>query len=294
MEDPNIIATLIATDSRLAERAFQLDHNYVRYESPPSDNRPLSSRESTPFFGQDTPSGADNGHRLKLSFDKPPKTAREGFVFGWDPGCDIQLVDRKNFRPEDRAKVKYISKRHFSITFDAQRRVILRDSSRVGTAVGYDGQAKDEIRSRFTWIIFPDFESIEVKIPGADISFKILLATHDRCEAQYLANVDSVFPKRRKLEESGLTTPMRSLNVRSQNTSGALSEAVTPRQGPIYLLHESLGHGAFGKVYKVVDVSTGHPYAGKSFYRPDWNREVNIMKKVTHVNVYAYSQVSFR
>ena len=292
MEDPNIIATLIATKP-LAERTSQLDHNCDRYEPPLSDDRPFS-RESTPFPGEDQGDNADVGHRLKLSFDKPPKNVREGFVFGWDPGCDIQLVDRQNFRPEDRKKVQYISKKHFSITVDAQRRVILRDSSRVGTAVSYDGQAQDEIRSRFTWIIFPDFDSIEVKIPGADISFEIQLGKHDSCEAQYFANVDSAFPQRRRPEESGLTSPMHKLNVRSQNTSAALSEAVTPRQGPIYLLHESLGHGAFGRVYKVVDVSTGHSYAGKSFYTPDWNREVNIMKKVTHGSVYAYSQVSFR
>lgn len=83
---------------------------------------------------------------------------------------------------------------------------------------------------------------------------------------------------------------MDKVNVRSRNTSTAQSEAVTPRQGPIYLQQEPIGEGAFGRVYKLVDVSTGEPYAGKAFFRSVWNREVAIMRKVKHVGVLGYWQ----
>jgi hypothetical protein len=71
MQDPNIIATLIATTS-LTERAFQLDHNDERYRAPTSDAKPFS-RENTPYPGEDPKDEDDCEHQLKLSFDKPPK-----------------------------------------------------------------------------------------------------------------------------------------------------------------------------------------------------------------------------
>lgn len=35
---------------------------------------------------------------------------------------------------------------------------ILKDSSTRGTAVSYDGQAKEEVRHHFTWILEPEKE----------------------------------------------------------------------------------------------------------------------------------------
>lgn len=296
MEDPNIIATLVATESEshLARRAFTLAHNRDRYLPPLLETSHSSSRESTPF--SDHAQEHDKVHtadRFELTFDKPPKKPRDGFVFGWNSDCDIQLLDKNNIQPEDRYSVQKISRRHFSITFDAQRRVVLRDTSTNGTSVSYDGQAQNEVRSHFTWIIFPNYRSIIFQIPKAGVSFRIQLSEHKTCEAQYFANIDSVFAERKRSQESELTSPVHNLRVRSRTTSTVLSEAATPRQGPIYLLREVLGQGTFGKVYKVVDVSTGEFYAGKTFYRPDWAREVGIMKKAAHVSALSVSQRVF-
>jgi hypothetical protein len=290
MDDPNIIAILIATTNR-AERACQLKYNEERYQAPADDTRPFS-KENTPCPGEDSDDEDSNdkepkdedgtAHRLELAFDKPPKDVNYGYVFGWGPDCDIQLVDRENLRPGDRKKVGKVSQRHFSITFDAQRRVVLRDSSKYGSAVSYDG-AGNELRSHFTWIIFPDFETIEVSIPRADISFKIKLGTHKNRDEEFFANVDAVFPPSVRMGEGGLATPMLQLTMSSQNTSVASSEAATPRDGPIYLRHERIGKGAFGKVYRLTDVSTGEPCAGKSFDYSDCEREVAVMRAVEHV-----------
>ena len=43
----------------------------------------------------------------------------------------------------------------------------------------------------------------------------------------------------------------------------------TPRCGMIYLLRDQVGKGTFGKMFKVVDVSTGTQHAGKSFYQSE-------------------------
>jgi hypothetical protein len=291
MDDPNIIAILIATTNR-AERACELEHNEERYQAPSDDTRPFS-RDTTPYPGEElkdenlkkeNPKDEDaTSYRLKLCFDKPPKNVSEGYVFGWGPDCDIQFVDRENLRPGDRDKVEKVSKKHFSITFDAQRRVILRDSSTYRTTVSYDGQAGNELRSHFTWIIFADIKTIEVSIPRADLSFRIKLGKHKNRDEEFSANVDKVFPPSVRMREGGLATPMLQLTMSSQNRSVASSEAATPRDGPIYLRHERIGKGAFGKVYRLTNVSTGEPYAGKSFEYSGCEREVAIMRAVEHV-----------
>jgi hypothetical protein len=296
MQDPNIIATLVPI-RELATRAFQFEHNEERYYPPANDTRPFT-RENTPYPGEDlkdedlkdedlkdeNPKDEDaTSHRLKLSFDKPPKNVNDGYVCGWGPDCDIQLVDRENLRPGDRDKVEKVSKKHLSFAFDAQRRVILRDSSTYGTTVSYDGKAGNELRSHFTWIIFPDFETIEVSIPRADISFKIKLGKHEDRDEEFFANVDKVFPPSVRMGEGGLATPMLQLDVYSQNTSVASSGTTTLGRGPIYLQHERIGKGTFGKVYRMTDVSTGKPYAGKYIDDADCTREVAILREVKHV-----------
>ena len=293
MQNPNIIATLVSI-RELATRAFQFEHNKERYEAPANDTRPFT-RENTPYPGEDPQSGNPNDehnceHRLELTFDKPPKNVNNGYVCGWGPDCDIRLVDRENLRPGDRKKVGKVSKRHISITFDTQRRVILRDSSTYGTTVSYDGKAGDELRSHFTWIIFPGYKTIEVSIPRADISFKIKLGKHESRDEEFFANVDRVFPPSVRMGEGGLATPLQQLAMSSQNTSVAPSGSATPRDGPIYLRHERIGKGTFGRVYRMTDVSTGTPCAGKYIDDSDCTREVAVLREVEHVRIFSWMQ----
>lgn len=85
----------------------------------------------------------DTVHRIELKFDKPPKDPASGFAFGTDEKtCDIQLGRR--------GAVPGISGHHFNITFNEERRLILKGLSTRGIAVSYDSQAKDEVRYRFT------------------------------------------------------------------------------------------------------------------------------------------------
>ncbi|ROT41681.1 hypothetical protein SODALDRAFT_331452 [Sodiomyces alkalinus F11] len=78
---------------------------------------------------------------LGISFDHKPKGSR-GFVIGTDPHtCDIVLP-----------RVRGISRRHCYLTFDSDKRLILRDTSKHGTAVWYDGHSNGDQR-RATWVL---------------------------------------------------------------------------------------------------------------------------------------------
>ncbi|KAL8646621.1 MAG: hypothetical protein Q9210_006032 [Variospora velana] len=54
------------------------------------------------------------------------------------------------------------------------------------------------------------------------------------------------------------------------------SETLSPREPPIYVQERSLGHGAFGAVDMVVDVTTELKYARKRFLEPAWENDRRI------------------
>jgi hypothetical protein len=98
---------------------------------------------------------------LQLTFNRGPK-AGQGLVLRTDPNCDIVLP-----------QLSKISRFHCALTFDAQRRLILRDFSKHGTIVTYNGEGQ-ESRHHFTWILgghkVPrDTKNIVIEIQG--ISF---------------------------------------------------------------------------------------------------------------------------
>ncbi|KAK5004953.1 hypothetical protein LTR28_008280 [Elasticomyces elasticus] len=72
------------------------------------------------------------------------------------------------------------------------------------------------------------------------------------------------------------------LDIHSQNTTAASTAPHSPNQGRIYVLLEELGRGGFGRVYKIVDVSTGNIYAGKGFLYSGWEAEIAAMRRVSH------------
>lgn len=155
MEDPNLIATLIPVDTeKLTENAFCQDDNKTRYLPPTqriAEGPTIASREATPAkeMLDDDHCKYDFTHRLQLTFDQHPKDPIKGYSFGTNPrDCDILLGQRG---------ARGISGLHFCITFDDtiddKKHLILRGSSTNGTAVSYSGQAIEEVRHHFTWIL---------------------------------------------------------------------------------------------------------------------------------------------
>ncbi|KAJ9624469.1 hypothetical protein H2203_005204 [Taxawa tesnikishii (nom. ined.)] len=244
MDDANIIITLVA--SKFAEQAFALPCNNTRYLSPVLPPATLSepgSREGTPFPNAQADNTTHAAHRLHLTFDQPPKCMQKGYVFGTDPRrCDILLGKRRGQGS--------ISGEHFSITFDDDGRVILRDSSRCGTAVSYGGQAKT--RSDHTSRGSSSKISRKLKFnflePSSSFGSSWLGIKNARQSIEQTV-----------LKESASTLPPFSiLDIHSQTTTAAPTTSHSPGQGSLYILYEELGRGEFGTVHKVVDASTGY------------------------------------
>ena len=308
MEDPTLIAILIPADDRdYAENAFSLDDNRKRCLPPTpktkteKDAPAISSREATPARAfpideeDEDPNKQNKKHRIRLTFDKKPKDPMKGYAFGTNKQkCDVLLGPRG---------MRDISGVHFHITFDVirgERRLVLRDSSTNGTAVSYNGQAEEEVRHHFPWILNLKKEEgkWEVKVHVRGLEFKVELASHEACRAEYEMNVTDFL----KLSQTA-DPPLGGLSIESHMTEVAPSQSRTPGQCPVYIHEEPLGKGSFGQVDRVIDVSTGAIYAHKAFHEPLWakrterrrrqrekwldqiRREIRIMMEHPHVSM---------
>ncbi|MCJ1382858.1 hypothetical protein MMC17_005971 [Xylographa soralifera] len=300
MEDANLIATLIPADNnKRAENAFCLEINKDRYLPPTrgiAEGPTISSREATPAGleeREDEHCKYNSTHCLQLTFGEAPKDFARGYSFGTNlQKCDVLLGPRG---------AHGISALHFGITFyiasDGKTRLLLKDSSTNGMAVSYNGQASKEVRHHFTWILNLEKEKgkweVEVLVQG--LRFKVILASHKTCKAEYDNNVKEF------LEES--LPSLSVLGIDSHTTTAQPSQPLTPRQLPIYIYEGRLGSGSFGQVDRVIDVSTGAIYARKEFFEPQWRqgeerrkqqkedwlnrirREIHIMRGNPHVSI---------
>lgn len=295
MDDPNHILTLHTVHNDVIQ-SWALPHNKDRYV--PRRRVQRAAREVTlSDTDEDSAGGMDsdeNAAQLVLTFDKPPRDRRRGFVFGTDNSvCDVVLGEFIG--------ANYISGQQFVITWDAQDRLILRDESRRGTAVGFDRQ-HDGLndgghRRNFTWLLLPRFERITVRLKrywnssGEGFTFALKVPAHPTTMEQYRARL------RAYQEASCQTIPaldvLRMESRASMATTATRATPATPAtptrprspgQRPLYHRGERLGKGGFGTVFKVMDVSTGDIYAAKEFdKKDDWEEEVQMMRRVVHV-----------
>ncbi|KAL8935150.1 MAG: hypothetical protein Q9211_004856 [Gyalolechia sp. 1 TL-2023] len=284
MENPDLIATLIPVDKeKRVENAFCLNKNKDLYLPPTrgiSGGPTISSREATP--ARDQP---DNDY------------CHKGYSFGTDAQrCDVVLGDRGAY---------CLSGLQFCITFDDtidhETHLVLKDLSTNGTAVGYSGQARKEVRRHFTWILDLTNEEggeWEIVVNARGLSFKVELASYQTCKAEYKKKLTSFLER-----SSTALPPVDKLGIDSYATTAQPSQASTPKQLPIYISERELGRGSFGRVDKVIDVSTGARYARKEFFEPRWvkneqrgrerkeqwldqvRREIRIMKENSHENI---------
>ncbi|TKA60224.1 hypothetical protein B0A55_13168, partial [Friedmanniomyces simplex] len=213
------------------------------------------------------------GKGLQLTFTHGPK-ADHGFRIDAN-SCDIVVPHAKD-----------ISRCHCYLTFDKERRLILRDCSTNGTIVTYDGKGGKK-RQNFTWILgghrVPDkSETIVIRLHAA-LQFQIVIAksTFPRL---YSENVDDF------LEGIAATVdlPLDALGIQSVASTAAPSGTHTPMQDPILLEQETLGRSAYGVVTRVWDVSTGCEYASKRFTnldKSDWEKEASLMRQSPHEHI---------
>jgi FHA domain-containing protein len=149
----NTIAWLIpSAGNRWAAEAMRMPQNASRridvspcFDSIPEDNEQDDASASERDEDGDRLSFGSPRSALSLSFDHRPRGLR-GFVIGTDPkSCDIVLP-----------KVRGVSRRHCHITFDSEKRLVLRDTSKHGTTVWYDGR-NNGCRRAYTWLLSSGF-----------------------------------------------------------------------------------------------------------------------------------------
>ena len=269
--DTDLIARLFPHDPdgiAIARQSIKHHHNKSRLvearlpseefsvPSPPqvedSHHKPASTEPSEESTDQDyTPC-------LELSFTHGAWT-KHGVVFGTDPTkCDIVLPMKKG-----------VSSRHCALTFEKNfqdchhYRLVLRDlGSTTGTAVAYDGEG-GERRTNFRWILSGHegtnkIKSIVIYI-GTLVEFRIVVAPHDITSQAYTQKVENFREGTARAEDSLLR-----LRLQTNPLTIMPTQAKTPHMGPIRLIREELGRGAFGTVSKIWDVSTGGVYAAKT------------------------------
>ena len=197
MEDPNLIACLYPADGNEAALAvIRMHKGSARYITPQGGTKPEpehGSRAST-ISREDDGDLPQSYPGLQLTFNHGPKVGQE-FVLGTDKNCcDVFLP-----------KVREISRRYCCLTFDAKGRLILRDLSKHGVVVIYDGQGGEkrrtivtyndqgqEKRYYFTWILSGS-EASEVRkivVEIERIRFQVIVSKHETYPNLYHDNVD--------------------------------------------------------------------------------------------------------
>ncbi|KAL8770162.1 MAG: hypothetical protein Q9209_004004 [Squamulea sp. 1 TL-2023] len=287
--DPRLIVTLLAINTA-AEIAWNRSENRhhcvpgVTFDAGVAD---AVSRGTTPSaMGPEE----RRGSTLRLTFDNPPKNLQKGFVFGSHPKyCDVSL----------RGWSRFVSRQHFRIAFNTRGDLILEDTSKIPTCVVYSGERRSG-RNNFTWILFRKYEDIEVTLHcesgiGNDddegksksettnnLIFRLEWPDRsDDCEDLYKRHLHAYLK-----ECQGALPTLGQLGIESQQpTTVPTKTQHTPRQQPIYLRDAKIGYGGFGTVYKAVDVSTGTLYAAKEFHDGKWQKEVDILKVLSHENI---------
>lgn len=274
MSQSSLILILAALDQKTAE-AFQKQHNKARCV-PPHDATAYggSSREATPAPLEDG-DFVTTSPRIVLSFGLKPKNLSRGFTFGSsEVNCDVVLG----------SNTSGISRIHFSINLDVLeegRRLVLTDTSKVGTIVSFNGQQKRVARHRC--ILFSDVPvDIGIKARYGDIRMRVVQVDHSQSLAQYESNLRDYC----RAAEDDLA--MSTLDLASGKSTVLPSGAATPSNRRMYYDHADLGKGAAAKVSVVREVSTGAFFAGKKLinesFRRWWTDEVRLLEQVKHVS----------
>lgn len=288
MED--VIACLYPHDRRAdqdyARLAIGMEANSPRRVAAPAPAALLelpgrNTRETTvSFCGENEPdeeSDPDlpNLEGLQLTFTFGPK-ALPGFYLGTSRRlCDIVLPGLPN-----------ISRHHCFLGFDEKERLIVRDCSKNGTIVEYDGEGGEK-RCNFTWIIgghrVPDSRKTIVIELDTKLRFQILVSKPS-CPATYSHNVKEFRPT-----PAETSLPLGALGIQSNASTAAPSGTSSPTGDPIFLNQEVLGSGSFATVYRVWNVSNGIEYASKRFFHrtrgpSDWLKEKSVMELISHVS----------
>ncbi|KAL8326749.1 hypothetical protein RB601_003651 [Gaeumannomyces tritici] len=265
--------------------AFKTSPGCVIPREQPSKRQSASRRErqsTEPLEAQNVPV-LDTLPYVELRLSDTPRF-RSGFIFGWGPNSDVVLPNNRG-----------VGYHHFSLTFDDNKRPIVKDWGFLnGTQVTY-GKQGHGVRPRFQWIvgghrILLRMQPIIVS-PRASppVQLQIIVFPHDIASPAYIERVDRFFQNAPATEDL-----LSSLNIASRPVTERPTGTHTPNTGPIHL-RKRLGKGSFAVVIHYWNVSTGEEYALK---KPSekahrwgrvrinaWRNEAHIMNLISHPHV---------
>ncbi|KAL8346171.1 hypothetical protein RB598_000192 [Gaeumannomyces tritici] len=219
---------------------------------------------------------------LKLS---DTHRSRSGFLFGWGQNNDVVLP-----------KIRGVGRHHFTLTFDGEKRPIVKDwGSLNGTQVTYGSQGHGA-RSGFQWIVggheipFVKRPIVVAALARPLVRLQIVVVPHDVASLAYIDKVD------RFLQSTAAATEdlLSGLNIANRTDTKRPTGAPKLETGPIHI-RKQLGKGSFASVTRYWDVSTGEEYALKKpsaeavrarRVRIDaWRNEAHIMNLIEHPHV---------
>ena len=280
MENPISIAFLYPAERDLgALIAINLEENKKRYIEPQIG---YDSRATTVTDEDGDDSDLMCAPKLHLTFSEKP-SGSHGFWIGLDPQCDVILKEEK---------LGKISKKHCFITFDKQRRLILRDSSTYGTIVTYDDRGRER-RAHHTWCLSGKQASCASKIiiEIDRIRFQIVVSSHKNNTEEYYQNVDKFL---RDIEEN---VSLGALGIYSNNSTTQHSGVQTPMDTvPVYIMRHRLGKGGFSSVYMAWDSSTEKVCAVKCINpgeksEKNWKKEVDILMQAKRLQTVSFPYI---
>lgn len=257
-------------------KVFDQEENQCRYFPPQREIEQEHGSRETTVSREDHDEGYVPNYtshpRLQLTFNHGPKSG-PGFVFGSNPECcDIVLPS-----------LPKISRQHCYLTFDANRRLVLRDFSTNGTTVTYDGLGQER-RKDFIWILsdksLTGVQKIVIQIQK--IKFQIIVSRHETNLGLYNSKIDQF----RQHETAGDDLLLGRLGIQSTASTIHQSGTHTPRI-PIFIHQGLLGTGGYSIVNRVWDVSTGSTYAIKEIFNMEesqWRREESILRRVSDLS----------
>ncbi|KAK8142786.1 hypothetical protein G3M48_008265 [Beauveria asiatica] len=278
MQDQDLIARVyaVAQHAGLANEAIKSSIHYVRpqeQQHPPRATA-YNSREPTPAPEEcdDTLLPDVDGPYLELRFSRIPRSSH-GFIFGRHPSSDVVLPDEPG-----------ISHFQCSITFDHERRLIVKDlQTTMGTAVTYDDQANVR-RSGFRWIVgghpYIRDKVIMIRIHKT-IWFRLIVAHQDTQSPFYVASADRYCAGQATTQDL-----FQAVNLRTRLDTQRPSGAHTPGVG-LVCLDKEIGRGGFAVVTHHWNVSTGNEYVVKqplrvrNIDRQAWENEAHIMSLIS-------------
>lgn len=110
----------------------------------------------------------------------------------------------------------------------------------------------------------------ETTIHCGSLTVKIEFPNHAMAPARYVANLQAFVKKcqeaaeKKKVELPGV----EALGLDGDPVTQAPSEAPTPRERLIYYKVQTIGHGAYGRVHKVIKARDWKAFAAKTFHPP--------------------------